>query len=520
MSDKDPFRSLVPSAGRLENVPLGLQILVWFFLNLLLVCLIGSAVFLSKFGAGLDMLVDGKAGERVDGFRVKIFRALNGRPISAWEETLRLFAAKYRIEVAVFSPRGEWLAGEIKAPPALIAEEMLKLPVQWTVAPTSENLQQAKVRGSWTSPNLSVIQFFSSQPGGHLFSGAPRPFIKKVRSTYWIGVRLPPIWPPNTSPVRNADPSTADAPVLLLASDSIHFGGLLIESMPLLLSILVLVGSALFWLPLVKRITRPILAMEKAANALASGNFNTRVNVERGDELGRLAHSINTLAAHFKERLESRRRFVGDIAHELGSPLARMQWALEILQKQANEQQKVALKDLREEVDNMVALIQELLNFNKSVSSTRYPHEPVCIASLVYDAAKQESIPSALLDTQDLAPISVEANAHLLKRAVSNILRNCLRYAPDTGPIRIYSVKSGLHATLHVTDGGPGVPPEMIPRLGEPFFRTDSHRSRETGGTGLGLSIVKRCVEACNGSLQIANATPCGLTVSITLRVA
>jgi two-component system sensor histidine kinase CpxA len=259
--------------------------------------------------------------------------------------------------------------------------------------------------------------------------------------------------------------------------------------------------------------------MEKAAHALTSGNFNARVNVERGDELGRLAHSINTLAEHFRERLESRRRFVGDVAHELGSPLARMQWALDILQKHATEQQKGALHDLREEVDNMVALIQELLSFNKSVSSTRYPHEPVCIASLVHDAAKHESIPSAALDTQALTPISVEANAHLLKRAISNILRNCLRYAPNAGPIRIHSVKSGLHATLHITDGGPGVPPEIIPRLGEPFFRTDSHRSRDTGGTGLGLSIVKRCVEACNGTLQIANATPQGLTVSITLRV-
>lgn len=512
MNDEPPICPRSQSAGRLENVPIGLQILVWFFLNLLLVWLIGSAVFLSRFGSGLDMLVDGKAGERVDGLRIKVFRGLNFQPVSSWSETLRVFAEKHSIEVAVFSSKGERVAGEITPPPAAISEEMLRLPAAWTTPPNPETLPQNKAQNPVNGFSLSALSPLFKSRDSHVFPGAPRPFIKKVRSTYWLGVRLPPITPSNT-PIN-------DTPVLLLASDSIHFGGLLIEAMPLALSILVLVGSALFWLPLVRRITRPILAMEKAAHALASGNFKARVNVERGDELGRLAHSINTLAEHFRERLESKRRFVGDIAHELGSPLARMQWALDILQKQATDQQKAALHDLREEVDNMVNLIQELLNFNKSVSSTHYPQEPVCIASLVHEAAKQESIPSTTLDTRALAPISVEANAHLLKRAVSNILRNCLRYAPDAGLIRIHSVKSGLHATLHITDGGPGVPPEIIPRLGEPFFRTDSHRSRETGGTGLGLSIVKRCVEACNGTLQIANATPQGLTVSITLRIA
>ena len=511
MNDAHPDRSLASSAGKLGNVPIGLQMLVWFFLNLLLVCLIGSAVFLSKFGSGLDMLVDGKAGERVDGLRIKVFRGLNSRPVSSWGETLGGFAKKYRIQLAVFSSKGDWIAGEIKPPPPEITEEMSRLPALWPAPPNPETLPQNKAQNPVNGLSLSAISPLFKSRDSHLFPGTPRPFIKKVQSTYWLGVKLPSITP--------AASPTSDTPVLLLASDSVQFGGLLIEVMPLALSILVLVGSALFWLPLVRRITQPIRAMEKAARALASGNFNARVNVERGDELGRLAHSINTLAEHFRERLESRRRFVGDVAHELGSPLARMQWALDILQKQATEQQKGALHDLREEVDNMVNLIQELLSFNKSVSSTRYPHEPVCIASLVHDAAKHESIPSAALDTQALTPISVEANAHLLKRAISNILRNCLRYAPNAGPIRIHSVKSGLHATLHITDGGPGVPPEIIPRLGEPFFRTDSHRSRETGGTGLGLSIVKRCVEACNGTLQIANATPQGLTVSITLRV-
>ena len=448
------------------------------------------------------MLLDAKASERIDALRVKVFRGLNFQPSISWDETLGLIAKKQRVEIAVFSSTGEWIAGEIRHPPAAVMDEILQLPSPWAAGPQPDVIRQA----------IKAASLLEKLKGSPTFSGAPQPFIKKVESAYWIGVRLPPISASNTL--------YRDAMCMVMASDSIRFGGLLLEVMPLGLSIVVLVGSALFWIPMVRRITRPIHAMEKAATALAGGDFKARVRIERNDELGRLAHSINILALHFNERLESRRRFVGDVAHELGSPLARMQWALDILEKQSPEPQSGTVQHLREEVTHMVGLIQELLNFNKSTSSTRYHHEPLCIASLLRDAAKQEGIPSELIETSDLTPISVEANSHLLKRAISNVLRNCVRYAPDSGPIRIRTEKSALHATLHITDGGPGVPPELIPRLGEPFYRTDLHRSRETGGTGLGLSIVKRCVEACNGTLQIANATPNGLTISITLKIA
>jgi two-component system sensor histidine kinase CpxA len=502
MLDSRKSRGSQPSGQRLACIPLGLQILCWFFLNLLLVCLIGSAIFISRFKSGLEMLMDAKAIEKVDAIRIKVFRGLNFQPSSTWNETLGLIAKKHRIELAVFSSQGAWVAGEIRHPPQAVMDEILRLPIPWSVTPPQDAARQA-------IKSASFLEKLKSSPS---FSGSPTPFIKSADSSYWIGVRLAPI---SATYAEERDPMC-----MLMASDSIRFGGLLMEVMPLGISIFVLLGSALFWLPLVRRITRPIRAMERAATAIAGGNFNTRVPVEGNNELGRLALSINTLASQFKERLESRRRFVGDVAHELGSPLVRMQWALDVLEKQIPEIHQEGVNNLREEVNQMVSLLQELLNFNKSISSTRYPHEPLCIATLLYEAAKQEDIPTHMLETTHLTPMTIEANSHLLKRAISNVLRNCIRYAPYSGPILIATEKSAAHATLHVTDGGPGVPPEMIPRLGEPFFRTDAHRSRQTGGTGLGLSIVKRCVEACNGTLQITNATPTGLRVSITLKLA
>jgi two-component system sensor histidine kinase CpxA len=494
-----------------KRVPLGLQILAWFFLNLALVCLVGGGLILYRFGGGFEVLLDGSVLERIDAFRIKVYRGLNYQPSAMWNEALAALGETLHVEAAIFSPQGEWRAGRIRAPTPEVLQEVDRLPPTWIVSPQWEDFEKKKNHRQ-KMPGLVDSTVKAVFPKAAGYSGAPRPFFLKSGASYWIGVRLPPI-----HALENMETSVAYS--LLLACDSLRFGGLVIEDTPILLSILVLGGSALFWIPLVRGITRPIFEMEKASLAMAGGNFSVRVCVDRADELGRLAGSINALAADFNERLESRRRFLGDIAHELSSPLARMQWAIDVLENELGHRQGPILLDLREEVSHMITLVEELLNFNKSLSPIRHPCHPSAILALVHGAAAQESIPAASLDVRGLEGVFVHANAQLMIRAVANVLRNCRLYAPDSGPIRVTCEKAATHVTLHITDGGPGVPADVIPRLGEPFFRADSHRSRETGGTGLGLSIVKRCVEACDGTVQITHASPHGLTVSLTLRL-
>jgi two-component system sensor histidine kinase CpxA len=107
-----------------------------------------------------------------------------------------------------------------------------------------------------------------------------------------------------------------------------------------------------------------------------------------------------------------------------------------------------------------------------------------------------------------------------LLRAVSNILRNAIRYAAKAGPITISARREGERVLIAIEDNGPGIPAESIPQIFDPFFRVDTSRDRETGGVGLGLAIVKTCVESCGGKVSCENRAPSGLRVMVTLPAA
>src|SRR5262249_27864572 len=124
--------------------------------------------------------------------------------------------------------------------------------------------------------------------------------------------------------------------------------------------------SVLFWLPLVRGITRSIFQITAATEQIADGRFDTRVSVRRNDELGRLGNAINQMAIRLAGFVTGQKRFLGDIAHELCSPIARIQMALGILEQRADPDQKERLADLREEVDLMSNLVNELLSFSKA----------------------------------------------------------------------------------------------------------------------------------------------------------
>jgi signal transduction histidine kinase len=114
----------------------------------------------------------------------------------------------------------------------------------------------------------------------------------------------------------------------------------------------------------------------------------------------------------------------------------------------------------------------------------------------------------------------VTAEPALLARAIGNVLRNSLRYAGGSGPIEITAAATaGNKVQITIADRGPGVPPETLPRLFEPFFRTDEARTPDKGGAGLGLAIVKHCIEACGGTAAAANREPHGFCVSLILDI-
>jgi two-component system sensor histidine kinase CpxA len=290
----------------------------------------------------------------------------------------------------------------------------------------------------------------------------------------------------------------------------------LLELQPMIFSIAaVLIVSVIFWLPLVRGITRSLAQLTGATEQIAEGKFDTRVPTRRRDEIGRLGESVNRMAARLDTLVSGQKRFLGDVAHELCSPLARLQMATSILEERAPADVQSAVADVREEVQQMNALVNELLAFTKAGLKPRdLTLKEIEVPTLVHDTLARENVVDRV--TTHMPPdLTVAADPELLSRALANLVRNALRYAGKAGPVTITVTRDSKNIYLAVEDEGPGVPAEALARLGEPFYRPESARTRETGGVGLGLSIVRSSMEACGGGVRFANRTPRGFRAEL-----
>jgi two-component system sensor histidine kinase CpxA len=277
--------------------------------------------------------------------------------------------------------------------------------------------------------------------------------------------------------------------------------------------------SVVFWLPLVHSITRSLRQLTAATERIAEGRFDTRVPAaSRRDEIGQLGHSVNRMASRLDAHMHGQRKFLGDVAHELCSPLARLQMASGILEDQAPPALRATISDVREEVQQMSTLVNELLAFTKAGLQPREVElKPLALGELVRDAVARENAAEQVTLAVP-ADLQALADPHLLSRALANLVRNAVRYAGAAGPILVTARREDRLVIVAVDDHGPGVPAEALDRLGEPFFRPELARTRESGGVGLGLSIVRSAVLACGGEVRFANRTPRGFHAELRLK--
>ena len=330
-------------------------------------------------------------------------------------------------------------------------------------------------------------------------------------NAYWIGIRIPL---PNSGAGARGGPLT-----LLIRCVSLAQGGLLLETKPLVIAgAAAIIVSILIWVPFVLALTWQVRRVTAATGQVARGNFDVRLTVKRSDELGQLAASVNTMASQLDTFARGQKRFMGDVAHELTSPIARMQTALAILEESGLDRDPTSYyASLREELDEMSRLVTELLEFSKAAMQREIQLSPVALGPLVTDVIHREG-GGALVECHVPDALTANAEHKLLARALGNVVRNAVRYAGHAGPILISAAARPGHVEIVVTDTGPGVPPESLPRLFDAFYRPDAARTREAGGAGLGLAIVKTCVEACGGAVAVRNGASCGLEVIMALR--
>jgi two-component system sensor histidine kinase CpxA len=270
---------------------------------------------------------------------------------------------------------------------------------------------------------------------------------------------------------------------------------------------------------LARHLTAPLRAFQRAVERFGKGDFSARVGLRRRDELGQLARTFDHMAEQIQTLLESQRHLLRDISHELRSPLTRLAIATELARSQADSTQ--ALDLIEREGNRLNDLVGELLSLTRFENRQTAPQfTSVQLKAMLEDIIEICSVEAAARDCRLVldaeADAILEADEELLRRAVENILRNAVSYAPQGSEISVSLHAAGDAIRIRVRDNGPGVPPDSLTRIFEPFHRIDPDRNRATGGAGLGLAIAKRAVEVHGGRVTARNSEP-GLAVEIEL---
>ncbi len=274
-----------------------------------------------------------------------------------------------------------------------------------------------------------------------------------------------------------------------------------------------------YWLA--RYLTAPLRRLRSAVDRLGRGDLTARAEESRKDELGDLAASFNSMADHIQTLLAAERRLLFDISHELRSPLARLSVAVELAR--SSDSSAPMLDRIQKEADRLNSLIRQMLEVTRTEGEpSRLKAERLrldeLVDGLVDDCSIEAHAHGCALELASNGPVTLDGDSELLRRAIENVMRNAIRYAPVESKVEVTLKNGGGWAKIQVRDYGPGVPEEALPRLFDPFYRVEQDRDRKSGGVGLGLSIARRAVELHKGKLRASNASP-GLLVEIDLPV-
>lgn len=268
-------------------------------------------------------------------------------------------------------------------------------------------------------------------------------------------------------------------------------------------------------------LTRPVRKLQKAVERFGQGDLKARSGSTRRDELGQLARTFDRMAGRIETLLAAERRLLLDISHELRSPLARLGVAVELAR--TGDNLDAALNRIQRESDRLNSLVVQLLQVTRAEGDpASIRREPVrldeLIQQLVDDSAIEATARGCELIYGPREPALVEGDPELLRRAVENVIRNAIRYAPRETAVEVSLARHNGRVVLDVRDHGPGVPDDALPRIFDAFYRVEPDRARSSGGIGLGLSIARRAIELTKGSIRARNARP-GLEVEIELPI-
>lgn len=264
--------------------------------------------------------------------------------------------------------------------------------------------------------------------------------------------------------------------------------------------------------------TKPVGRLISAARKIENGEYGFQVEgAERTDELGELMHVFNEMSAKIKSEDSVRRQFVADASHELKTPVASLKALLDSWPVYRNKGQDISelMDDLKQETNRLSRLIEDLLVLSRMENNRHdLKLEEVSVGEVI-EAVKKSITPLAekknlTVEISGGGDIYWVLDGEKIFRAILNLAENAVKYSLDSGRVLLdYGIKQE-NLFVSVTDTGPGIPEDEIPRIFDRFYRVDKTRSRVTGGWGLGLAIVKETIELHGGTIHVQSIPKVG----------
>lgn len=272
--------------------------------------------------------------------------------------------------------------------------------------------------------------------------------------------------------------------------------------------VLLILVSGVAWL-LIGRSLRVVGEVQREAEQIAFGTLDRRIDDRGGnDEISQLVKTLNRMLDRIAAGARRQREFIGDASHELKSPIAAMRAQLEVaLAREDADWSKVG-RATHEEVLRMQALVEDLMGLAR-IDELR-PGALSCAELDLDDVVRTEAkrIEAVEVSLARVAPVRMMANERALRRVVSNLLDNAVRYG--AGHIAVELTRQGDCAILAIEDDGPGVSREDRARIFDRFTRLDPSRSRDGGGSGLGLALAKGLIDAHGGNIRVEDGARLG----------
>ena len=464
---------------------------------------------------GLGELLLSESRERITEVALQLGGELPRTAVKDRDAMLERYSAKHGVTFRLFGRDGTQLAGpqatlprelyahfeaERARTPLLDSPQNLARMAEGTKALRQKAMEARKEGRLPFDPFLFVVR--------------DPPWIVFDQGTYWVALRMP---------IRSHDDDSLTLGQAVLSTSSFFGTPFFFNLTPWLALLAIVVAIILVcWLPLVRGVNRAIATLAGATAKIAKGDFSAKVDIRRADELGQLGKSLNRMSDQLEGYVNGQKRFLRDAAHELRSPLGRMQAALGNIQENpVSPEMAPLLDDLREEIEHMSSLTSDLIAFaREEVAAAKLSIVPVGLQAVAQRAVAKEN-PDGLRDVRVQVDEGIRVLAHgeSLFRGLSNAVRNAIHHAGDAGPITLRAARTENHTLVTVSDNGPGLPEEALEMIFTPFYRLDVSRNRSTGGNGLGMSITRTCAENCGGTVHCRNANP-GLEVVFTLKSA